>query len=222
MMPEQPSTVDRRSIADQLEALVLERILDGSLLAGERLNETRLAEELGASRTPLREALSRLHRAGLVESRPHRGFFVADLSAGEARELYECLALLESSALELAGVPSEAGLEELERLNDRLAEARHGAEGLELNAAWHRTLLASCPNRHLLELIESVRTRVRRYELAFFRPGPGRIAASVRLHYRIIDCLAAGDLATGRRALVTHWQADLDQLAPRPSDFELA
>lgn len=222
MMREQSSAIDRRSIADQLEALVLERILDGSLPPGERLNETRLAEELGASRTPLREALSRLHRAGLVESRPHRGFFVADLSAGEARELYECLALLESSALELAGVPNESNLEELERRNDLLAEARHGAEGLELNAGWHRTLLASCPNRHLLQLIESVRTRVRRYELAFFRPGPGRIAASVRLHYGIIDCLAAGDLATGRRALVAHWQADLDQLVPRPSDVELA
>lgn len=217
-----PGGVDRRSIADQLEELVLERILDGSLPPGERLNESRLSEQLGASRTPLREALSRLHRAGLVESRPHHGFFVVDLSAGEARELYECLALLESSALELAGVPDEGGLHELERLNDQLAAARHGPEGLELNTEWHRTLLAGCPNRYLLELVEAARTRVRRYEFAFFRPGPGRISTSVRLHYRIIDCLSAGDITTARRALVTHWQADLDQLAPRPSDLDLA
>lgn len=212
------TTVHRTSMTEQLERLVLARILDGSLPAGERINESRLAEELGASRTPLREALSRLHQEGLVVSRPHHGFFVADLSAGEARELYECLALLESSALELAGVPKAERLAALERLNERLAAAADGSTGIELNTEWHQTLLAGCPNAALLELVESVRTKVHRYEFAFFAPGPERIATSVALHRRILDSLAAGDMATARRALVAHWYTDLDELAPRPSD----
>ncbi|MGD8494695.1 MAG: GntR family transcriptional regulator [Gemmatimonadales bacterium] len=212
------ATVDRSSIADQLEKLLLDRILDGSLPAGDRLNESRLAEEMGASRTPLREALSRLHRAGLVVSRPHHGFFVADLSAGEARELYECLALLESSALQLAGIPGVEQLAELERINRRLDAAADGAEGIALNTEWHRALLAGCPNAHLLEIVEGVRTKVRRYEFAFFAPGPERIATSVRLHRRILTALAAGDMATALRGIVDHWFTDLDELAPRASD----
>jgi DNA-binding GntR family transcriptional regulator len=213
-----PTVVDRRSITEQLERLVLTRILDGSLPPGERLNERRLADEFGASRTPLREALSRLHREGLVVSRPHRGFFVADLSAGEARELYECLALLESNALELAGAPDEDRLDELERLNDQLELARTGSAAIDVNTEWHQLLLSACPNRHLLDLVEGVRTKVRRYEFAFFAPGPERIATSVRLHRRILDALAAGDLPTARRSLVAHWFTDLDELAPRSSD----
>lgn len=212
------ATVDRRSITEQLETLVLQRILDGSLPAGERINESHLAEELGASRTPLREALSRLHREGLVVSRPHHGFFVADLSAGEARELYECLALLESSALQLAGVPDRAQLGELEEINHRLEAVSDGAEGIRVNTEWHEALLAGCPNSHLLELVESVRTKVHRYEFAFFAPGPERIATSLRLHRRILDALAVGDLATAKRGLIEHWFTDLDELAPRPSD----
>ena len=213
-----PTLVDRRSITEQLERLVLARILDGSLPPGERLNESLLAEEFGASRTPLREALSRLHRAGLVVSRPHRGFFVADLSAGEARELYECLALLESNALELAGAPDPDRLEELDFLNDRLELVQIGSSAIDLNTEWHQLLLSACPNRHLLELVEGVRTKVRRYEFAFFAPGPERIATSVRLHRRILDALAAGDLPTAQRALVAHWFTDLAELAPRSSD----
>lgn len=212
------ATVDRRSITEQLETLVLERILDGSLPAGGRINESRLAEELGASRTPLREALSRLHREGLVVSRPHHGFFVADLSAGEARELYECLALLESSALELAGVPKPARLAELGRINLRLETVNDAATGIAVNTEWHQALLADCPNSHLLELVEGVRTKVHRYEFAFFAPGPERIATSIRLHRRILDALAVGDLSTAKRGLVDHWFTDLDELAPRRSD----
>lgn len=211
-------TVDRSSIADQLEKLVLDRILDGSLPAGDRINESRLADELGASRTPLREALSRLHRGGLVVSRPHHGFFVADLSAGEARELYECLALLESSALQLAGIPDAEQLAELQRINQRLDGAADGSAGIALNTEWHRALLAGCPNARLLEIVEGVRTKVRRYEFAFFAPGPERIATSVRLHRRILEALAAGDMATARRGILDHWFTDLDELAPRPSE----
>lgn len=214
------ATVDRRSITEQLETLVLQRILDGSLPAGERINESRLAQELGASRTPLREALSRLHREGLVISRPHHGFFVADLSAGEARELYECLALLESSALELAGVPKRSQLAELERINRRLEAVTDGAAGIAVNTEWQQVLLAGCPNAHLLELVEGVRTKVHRYEFAFFAPGPERIATSIRLHRRILDALTVGDLSTAKRELVDHWFTDLDELAPRRPDRE--
>lgn len=209
--------VDRSSITDQLEKLILDHILDGSLPAGERINESRLAEQLGASRTPLREALSRLHRAGLVVSRPHHGFYVADLSIAEARDLYQCLALLEASALELAGLPGAEELTELERINRRLETVEDGSKRIAANTEWHRTLLAGCPNAHLLELIEGVRTKVRRYEFAFFAPGPERIAVSIRLHRRIQDALVAGDMAAARRRIVDHWFTDLDELAPGSS-----
>ena len=94
-------------MAPRERALLSQPILEGRLEPDSCLNEVHLADELGVSRTPLREALSRLRQTGLVLSKPNRGFFVAPLSGAEARDLYELLAVLKANALELAGPARE-------------------------------------------------------------------------------------------------------------------
>ena len=83
-------------------------ILDGRLPAGERINEVRLAAQLGVSRTPLREALARLANEGALRDEPRRGYFVKPLTGEEVRAIYPIRAILDPAALRLAGIPAPA------------------------------------------------------------------------------------------------------------------
>ena len=110
----------RQIVADA----VRDYIVDGRLKPGERINEVRLAESLRVSRTPLREALTRLAGEGAVRVVPRSGCYVADLSAQEVEQLYPIRAILDPAALQLAGLPTAHRLRELRALNTRLRNAR--------------------------------------------------------------------------------------------------
>src|SRR6516164_1747566 len=98
-MQDQKGLISKKPLRDDIHALLRERIVKGGVPPGNRLQDVQLASELGVSRTPVREALLRLEREGLVESDPNRGFFVAPLSRQEVLEIYpmvwalKCLAL---------------------------------------------------------------------------------------------------------------------------------
>ena len=205
-----PAAMLRESVVDQLHSLLSASILEGRLQPESRLNEVHMAAELGVSRTPLREALSRLSQTGLVVSKPNRGFFVAPVSSSEARDLYELLALLEGVALELAWPVDAKRLRTLERVNKALGEASSPVEVIDRNTEWHRTLIEPCQNRILLNLIEGVRTKLLRYEFSFFAPGRQRILESMRRHRDVVHAVARQDLPGARRALLAHWKTDLD------------
>ncbi len=191
------------------------RVVAGELPPGMSINEARLADELGVSRTPLRQALARLEQDGFLVSRPNRGFFVATLSGDEARELYPILAALEGLAIRLAP-PGEEELEMLRRLNTLLAEVDPDRPGsaVRRNFRWHEALVAGCENRRLTTMLETLRRQVYRYEISFFSPGVKRLEKSVSLHRSIMEALDAGNLAAATRRIEEHWRADLDSLAP--------
>jgi DNA-binding GntR family transcriptional regulator len=97
------------SVVDQVYAVLRRRILDGDLGRGTRLRQEALAEELGVSRTPLREALRRLAAEGFVTFHPNRGAEVADMSADDVRAAYEARLVLEPGAARLAATRRPAG-----------------------------------------------------------------------------------------------------------------
>ena len=88
--------VNRSSLAEQAVGLLRERIYNHALLPGQRLDEAALAEELGISRTPLREALKVLSAEGLVDLQPHKGSFVTELGLRDLEEIFPIMATLES------------------------------------------------------------------------------------------------------------------------------
>src|SRR5215831_12141198 len=87
-MNDKPTLISKKPLREEIHALLRERIVAGRVLPGSRLPDVQLAGELGVSRTPVREALLRLVREGLVENDPHRGFFVAPLSRQEVLDTY--------------------------------------------------------------------------------------------------------------------------------------
>jgi DNA-binding GntR family transcriptional regulator len=202
----------RDNLSDWAAATVRNMIVDGQLPAGERVNEVRLAQRLGVSRTPLREALTRLEQEGALTSLPRIGWFVRPLTLEELRQIYPIRPLLDPEALRLAGLPSTDRLRRLERLNDRIRREGEADTIVDLDDEWHRLLIADCPNKFLLELIDQVIHRTRRYEIALMRAGRN-VAVATGNHEEIMRALADGDLAGGCAALRNNLQTGFAPIA---------
>lgn len=184
----------RANLSTDLSDALRQAIVHGDLAAGERIDEGAWAEEWDVSRTPLREALSRLVAEGFVESRPRRGFFVRDVGPREVRDLYAIRAILDPAALAAAGLPDAGRLERLERLNAEIAAASGDVERtIDLDDAWHLALLSHGDNRTLLDLVERFMRRTRPLERAY-AGSHGTPATMVEEHARILAALRAGDL----------------------------
>jgi DNA-binding GntR family transcriptional regulator len=190
----------RANISEAVAAEVRAMIVDGRAAPGERINEVKLAQALGVSRTPLREALSRLAAEGALTSTPSIGYAVRPLTLEEFEHLYDIRPLLDPEALRLAGLPSPERLAGLEALNRRFAAETDAEAVISLDDDWHLELIAACPNRVLLELIGGIMLRTRRYELAYFREQPNRERA-IADHEAILAALRSGDLARACAAL---------------------
>src|SRR5437016_5536138 len=165
-MQNAPWTPVRDNLSDALANELRNRIVDGRLPAGERINEVHLSAALGVSRTPLREALNRLALEGALINRPRIGYTVRPLTLEEFEQVYDVRPLLDPEALRLAGLPSPEGLKRLRALNRRIEHARDPDTVISLDDEWHLELIAPCPNKVLIELVELMIHRTRRYEIA--------------------------------------------------------
>jgi len=202
----EPALAERPNLSGEIAAELRERIMDGRLPAGERLNEVRLAESLGVSRTPLREALGRLESEGAVRSSPRIGFSAMPFTADEFRQIYPIRAILDPEALKLAGIPSPRRIAALQRMNEALARGGDAESVISRDDAWHLELLAGCPNRVLVGLIEQFMRRTRRYEIAYMRERR-HVGAASGEHRRILAALRARDLPRACEALRRNMQS---------------
>src|SRR3954469_24523181 len=209
-MASQP--LPRENLSDEAARQVRNMIVDGRIAAGARINEVHLAGQLGISRTPLREALSGLEREGALSSVPRLGWVVRPLTLEEFRQIYPIRPLLDPEALRLCGLPTPGRLAALRRLNGRLGLARDADSIIALDDEWHRLLIASCPNRVLLDLIDQFIGRTRRYEIALMREGRN-LAAATGTHEEIVAALERGDLAAGCASLRHNLQAGFEPIA---------
>ncbi|MBV9497300.1 MAG: GntR family transcriptional regulator [Acidobacteria bacterium] len=197
------------------DALVLElrnRIVDSRLAPGDRINEVQLSQQLGVSRTPLREALARLAHEGALRAVPRIGYFVRPLTLEEFSQIYPIRALLDPEALRLSGIPTRERLERLRDLNEQIAEARDADAAIALDDVWHMELVAECPNKILLELIEQFIRRTRRYEIALMREQEN-VATANTGHKTILAALRRRDLDAACDALRENLQDGYEPIA---------
>ena len=183
----------------------------GSIPPGTRIKDSALASELGVSRTPVREALLRLVREGVLAADMGRGFSVRSLDAVEMQETGVILARLEGLALELSGdIPRLAELSEIDR---QLAAVRGNPERcIDLDEQWHRVLLQSCTNERLLSMIRSLWQVPRRYMRAYLRH-EGHLSLSTQHHARIIEALRRNDREAAAARFTHHWQRGIEELS---------
>jgi DNA-binding GntR family transcriptional regulator len=204
--------IPRAPLRDEVYRRLLDRVQRGDLSGGSRLRDADLAVELGVSRTPVREALLRLAREGVLETTMGHGFRVRRLEPGEIREVGAILAQLESLALRLSPAPLPARLEQLREIDRRLERTRgDAAAGLDLEDEWHRTLLQECPNRRLVDLILALRQVPRRYLAAYMRDA-GRITLSTQPHARILRALEDDGPDSGAAVFDQQWRRAMAEL----------
>jgi DNA-binding GntR family transcriptional regulator len=158
------SAVTRTVLREQVKELLLERILGGEYRPGDRLVETRIAQELGTSQAPVREALRDLELLRFVESEPFRGARVRAISPHELAEIYPVRAAIEEVAARTAAV-NLAG--EVSALRIELAAMLDAAEEEDLHALvhhdvrFHRLIVEASGNRTLLDVWTSLRVEAR-------------------------------------------------------------
>ena len=149
--------ITRTPLRDEVYREVVELIHRGELPPGSRVRDTSVASQLGVSRTPVREALLRLAREGILEADMGRGFSVCRLDATEMRETGAILGALETLALQSCGEISTERLNRLTAIDRELAGTRSDADRcVALDEEWHRTLLEDCPNRRLRDIISTL------------------------------------------------------------------
>jgi DNA-binding GntR family transcriptional regulator len=178
------------SKTDMVAALIRELIITGELTAGQQLRQRDLAQRFGVSQTPVREAMRRLESEGLVIGDTHRGFTVVTPDDGPVEENFQIRAALESLGASLAARKiDEAGLAELERLNERMRSLADGdPRYAELNREFHFTLYQYSRSPLLMSLM--------RLLWASLHGGPRVLrthAESARQHDAILDALRTGD-----------------------------
>jgi DNA-binding GntR family transcriptional regulator len=204
--------IARIPLRDEVYRQILDRVQRGDLLPGVRVRDTTLAAQLGVSRTPVREALLRLAREGVLESSMGRGFRVRPLDPAELREIGAILGSLESLALRLAPDPSPARLERLREIDRRLEHTRGDATAcLDLEDEWHSVLLEECPNSRLLELIASLRQVPRRYLAAYMREA-GRLSLSTLPHVKILQALKDSGRNSAAAVFEQQWRRGVAEL----------
>lgn len=166
-------------------------IISGEYLPGAALSENRLAEQLGSSRTPVRQALQALAQEGFIEIVPTRGCFVTRLSLNDVRELFQLRELLEGAAAGLAAtraVPDD--IAELERLASEYdASAGNGAL---LGTEFHRKIIALAGNRRLATILESLNAQIVLTRVSALRL-EGRQPEVSQEHRAILDAIKARD-----------------------------
>lgn len=204
--------VARDNISGLLAMELRNRIVDGRLPAGERINEVHLALQLGVSRTPLREALARLAHEGALRSVPRIGYFVQPLTLEEFEQIYSIRPLLDPEALRLAGLPSRERMERLRGINDRMERSRDTDTIIGLDDDWHFELIAGCPNKVLLDLVKQFTQRTRRYEIALIRDRKGAAVAGAS-HRSIMAALRRRDLEAACAALRMNLQSGYQPIA---------
>lgn len=189
-----------------------DKIDAGELAPGARVNEVHLSEAMGVSRTPLREALSRLASEGAVRSEPRRGFFVRPLTLEEYQALCPALGVLAAEALAIAGPPDLGMLYQLDALNTEIAANEQPSQRVENKELWLRKLLSSCSNLVILELIGDVSRRLRRYERAFFRVN-GMRREKNKVRAEISEALRGGRSEDAETTLKSHLSDGVEGLA---------
>jgi DNA-binding GntR family transcriptional regulator len=203
-----------RALYEEVAELLRERIFRQELKPGSWIDELKLAEEYGISRTPLREALKVLATEGLVTMKLRRGAYVTEVSERDLAEVYHLLALLESDAASVAAErASPQQMHELQDLHHRLAAASSDREEFfRINEAFHRKLLAVADNRWREQMVADLR-KVMKLNRHHSLLKAGRIEESLAEHAAIMQALEQRDPSGAGARMREHFRNGLEAAA---------
>lgn len=175
---------------------IREAILDGRLKPGERVMEIQLAEKLGVSRTPVREAIRKLELEGLLIMEPRKGAYVADVSLKDVVDVLEVRSSLEGLAASLAA--TRASEEEIQLLREKSTQFKECIEKSDVqgminkDTEFHEIILQAAKNKKLTSIIESLREQVQRFRITYFTEY-NMTTYLVKEHENVLDAIESRD-----------------------------
>ena len=226
------------TLVDRVYETLKLKILRQEFSHGQKLNLTSLAKELNVSNTPLREAVSRLEKVGLIKIVPYRGPYVRRLSLAEVAEAYDVRIVLEELSVRLVATNvTPDTLTELDRIHQEYERAfDKGREHvIEIDLLFHETLARQSGNRTLIDFLQMLADWTKLF--IQFMPPPRPPTNRIGEHHFIIEALKAGDqdqasqamrqhLIFGKRSLLQHLAGQLqdsevtEQLPAYPDIWE--
>lgn len=202
------------SRAESLYLAVKDMAIQFTFKPGERINEVGLAQQLGASRTPLREALNRLVAEGFLETKQDRGFFCRDLKPREMFELYQYRSVLEEAAVRLAcEQASEQEVSDLVRFLEETGPedgGRGSAELVALDEQFHHAVMALSRNAEMDRALQNINARIRYFRWVDM---DSRRTETQSEHMAIVRALQARDTELAAGHMKSHIVRRLDQIS---------
>ena len=207
----EPITIDsyrplRETVCEALRSAIRRGILE----PGERLMEVQLADELGISRTPVREAIRKLEQEGYVIMMPRRGTYVSSVSVKDVKEIFEIRSALETLAAELATLRIEP--DELIKLRALLTEIEGHIERedsmdkiVATDVEFHGLLYQVSRNERLVAIISNLMEQLARFR-TLSMSYPGRLKETLAEHRAMVEAIAAGDVEAARDAAERHME----------------
>lgn len=189
---------------NEVKEILLGHILKGSVRPGERISLPKVASELEVSVTPIREALTQLSETGIVNYIANRGFFLAELTKKEGKEIYELMGLLEGNAVKNSSYTSKQ-LNELQKINLEFIKAKNSIEMLDYDRLFHQKLIENYTNESACKIIEDLRVRISLYDYAFWNDN--QKDSSIEMHEKIIALLISNDITSAVKLVEHNWMA---------------
>ena len=186
---------------------IREAIINGTFAPGERLMEIQMADEMGVSRTPVREAIRKLEMEGFVVMIPRRGTYVSNMSIKDINDVYEIRISLDTLAAGLAAERiSDEELEELQRLLVKVGNAieeNDMAKVVEADIEFHDVLYKASRNERLRNIINNLREQITVIRGVSMRY-PGRLKDTQEEHRRLVESIAARDVEKSQEIARIH------------------
>lgn len=184
-----------------------EAILEGKLNPGQRLMEVQLAEQLGVSRTPVREAIRKLELEGLVVMLPRKGAYVANMSLKDIIDVLEIRASLEGLSAYLAAERiSEEDIKKLEKIADDFKKSANDLDvesSLKMDVEFHECIFKATNNKRLHQLINSLWEQVYRFRVTYISDYDSSVNI-IKEHELILDAIKKGDSELAKKYATDH------------------
>jgi len=182
-----------------------EAIISGVLAPGERLMEIQMAEEMGVSRTPVREAIRKLELEGFVVMIPRKGAYVAGVSHKDVADVFEIRAALEGLAASLAAERvTEEEIEQMERILLYHEEEEVNLEQIVASDTdFHAMVYKASRNERLIQILANLREQIQRFRATSLAV-PGRVREAIEEHRAIVEALASHDVEKAQELASAH------------------
>lgn len=205
---------NRPNLSEDVYEAIKGRLGKSDLKPGIKIKEEQLAKELGVSRTPVREALNKLEREGLVEIIPRYGTFVADLTPNDVKEIYDVRAELEGLALRLCFLnldkkKKKKFYQKLSEMADFLTKCESYVEEgnfepfIKADINFHDFIVISSENSRLIQVMRNLNAQIQLGRMESFSV-PGRARNSLREHEEIIDAMLQKDTNKAEKLIKKH------------------